>query len=104
MLLLSLAGCSSSTIAYEYALNDLDTDWRASSIQRLLAQPGLSGNVDSVTNVVRARSEYMAAAVSMLDQDFGGVHGYCRSHLQFDEAKIAAVKANIVAGSLNQFR
>ena len=99
MLLLSLAGCSSSTIAYEYALNDLDPDWRASSIQRLLAQPGLSGNVDSVTNVVRARSEYMAATVSMLDQDFGGAHGYCRSHLQFDEAKIAAVKASIVVAS-----
>jgi protein tyrosine/serine phosphatase len=99
MLLLSLAGCSSSTIAYEYALNDLDTDWRTSSIQRLLAQPGLSGNVDSVTSVVRARSEYMAAAVTMLDRDFGGADGYCRNHLRLDEAKIAAVKANIVTGS-----
>lgn len=66
MLLLALAGCDKSTIAYEYALNDLDTDWRASSVQRLLAQPGLSGNVDSATNVVRARSEYMVATVQML--------------------------------------
>ena len=41
----------------------------------------------------------MAAAVSMLDRDFGGADGYCRSHLQLDEAKIAAVKANILAGS-----
>jgi len=41
----------------------------------------------------------MAAAVRMLDQDFGGAEGYCRSHLQLDEANIAAVKANIVAGS-----
>ena len=57
ILLLSLAGCSSSTIAYEYALNDFDIDWQASRNQRLLAQLGLSDNVDSVTNVVRAKSE-----------------------------------------------
>lgn len=96
MLLLALAGCSSATVAYEYALNDLNTDWRASSIQRLLAQPGLSGNVDSATNVVRARSEYMVATLQMLDRDFGGAYGYCRNYLQLDEGMIAAVKANIL--------
>jgi hypothetical protein len=41
----------------------------------------------------------MAAAVTMLDRDFGGADGYCRNHLRLDEAKIAAVKANIVTGS-----
>lgn len=95
MLILSLAGCDHATIAYEYALNDLDADWRASSIQRLLAQPGLNGNVDSVTNVVRARSEYMIAALEMLDREFGGAHGYLKNGLQFDEEKIAAIRANV---------
>ena len=99
MLLLSLAGCSSPTIACEYALNDLNTDWLASSIQRLLAQPGLNGNVDSETSVIRAKSEYMAVAVNMFGRDFGSIDVYCRSHLQLDEVKIAAVKAKIVVGS-----
>lgn len=96
MLLLSLAGCDNGTIAYEYGLNDLDTEWRASGIQRLLAQPGLSGNVASATNVVRARSEYMAAAVEMLNRDFGGASGYLENDLQFDKDRIAAIKENIL--------
>jgi hypothetical protein len=98
MLLLSLAGCNTATIAYEYALTDLNTDWRASSIQRLLAQPGLSGDVSEVTNVVRARSEYMVATLEMLEREFGGVEGYCRGCLRLGEGEIEAVRANVLMG------
>jgi hypothetical protein len=98
MLLLALAGCNTATIAYEYALNDLNADWRASSIQRLLAQPGLNGNVGEVTNVVRARSEYMVATMEMLDREFGGVEGYCVRCLGLGEGDIEAVRANILMG------
>jgi protein tyrosine/serine phosphatase len=96
MLLLRLAGCDAATIAYEYALNDLDPEWRAEAVQRLLAQPGLSGNVDSVTNVVRARSEYMMAAVEMLDEHFGGVGSYLKNELGLSEETIKDVKGNLL--------
>jgi len=96
MLLLRLAGCDAATIAYEYALNDLDPEWRAEAVQRLLAQPGLSGNVDSVTNVVRARSEYMVAAVQMLDDRFGGVNAYLENELSLSKEMIADVKGNLM--------
>lgn len=97
MLLLALAGCDADTIAYEYALNDLDTDWRASAVRRLLVQPGLSGNVDSATNVVRARSEYMAAAVEMLQRDFGGARAYLEEYLQLSDEAIGAVRTNLLS-------
>lgn len=96
MLLLRLAGCDAHTISYEYALNDLDTEWRADAIKRLLSQPGLNGNVGSVTNVVRARSEYMDAAVEMLDQRFGGAHSYLKQELGLNDEAIASVKTNLL--------
>ncbi|KAM0723403.1 hypothetical protein Q7P37_000389 [Cladosporium fusiforme] len=97
MLLLALAGCNAATIAFEYALNDLDADWRAGAVQRLLAQPGLNGNVQSATNVVRARSDYMLATFEMLERDFGGVKAYLRDWLELSEQVIGAVKANLLA-------
>lgn len=96
MLLLSLAGCNAATIAHEYALNDLDADWRAGAVQRLLAQPGLNGNVQSATNVVRARGEYMLATLDMVEREFGGVWAYLRDHLELSEKVIVAVKANLL--------
>lgn len=98
MLLMCLAGCNVSTVAYEYALNDMDSNgaWGASVSQRLAVQPGLRNNVQSVTNVVRARAEYMAATVEVLRKDFGGVEQYLKDLVCLDATTIASVKANLI--------
>lgn len=98
MLLLSLAGCDAATIAFEYALNDLDADWRAGAVQRLLVQPGLNGNVRSVENVVRAREEYMLATLGMVEREFGGVRGYLREVLGMGGEGVEAVRGNLLDG------
>lgn len=98
MLILLLAGCDASTIAKEYALNNLDSDkeWGASATQRLLTQPGLSGNVDAVANVVQARKEYMLATIAMFEEEFGGIERYLVDNLGLDQELIPVIKANII--------
>jgi hypothetical protein len=54
--------------------------------------------VGEVTNVVRARSEYMVATMQMLKGEFGGVEGYCERCLGLGEGEIEAVRWNILIG------
>jgi len=98
MLIMLLAGCDAATIAQEYALNNLDSNkqWGASATNRLLAQPGLSGNVDAVANVVQAREEYMLATIDMFVREFGGVEEYMSEYFDFDEETIEKIRANLV--------
>lgn len=67
MLTMILAGCDDNAIAEEYALNDLDSKrtWGIAATRRLMAQPGLRGNVDAVENVVRAHNSYMMATLQV---------------------------------------
>ncbi|KAL1303475.1 hypothetical protein AAFC00_006856 [Neodothiora populina] len=99
MLLMLLAGCDTSTIAKEYALNNLDSnmDWGSHATRRLLAQPGLAGNVAAVANVVQAREEYMVATIEMFDQVFGGIDTYMTDYLCFDTATVAKIRMNLCA-------
>ena len=98
MLILLLAGCEAATVAKEYALNNLDSNqaWGVSATSRLLAQPGLVGNVDAVANVVQAREEYMLATIDMLDKQLGGVERYLVEYLGFEKDTIFRIKANLL--------
>lgn len=98
MLAMLLAGCEAETIAKEYALNNLDSgnQWGASATSRLLAQPGLNGNVEAVANVVQAREEYMLATIEMFEREFGGVEKYMLDYLCLDDDAVSAIRANLV--------
>lgn len=79
-------------------MNNLDSNrqWGASATNRLLAQPGLHGNVDAVANVVQAREEYMLAALEMFEKDFGSVERYMSEYLGLDEEMQLKIKENLV--------
>jgi protein tyrosine/serine phosphatase len=97
MIVLLLAGCDDDSIAEEYALNDLDSNrsWGISATNRLLAQPGIYGNVGAVENVIQARKEYMLATLERFKAEYGDVETYLDGILGIDNATITAIKRNI---------
>jgi protein tyrosine/serine phosphatase len=98
MLIMLLAGCEDDSIAEEYALNDLDSErtWGIQATSRLLAQPGLRGNVDAVENVVRAQKSYMLATLQKFKQEFGSVEAYLESVLKLDDSTVGVIKENLL--------
>jgi hypothetical protein len=97
MVILLLAGSEDGFIAKEYALNNLDSSlsWGISATNRLLAQPGLCGNVRAVENVVQARREYMFATLERFKAEYRDVEMYLGRILGLDNATITAIKRNI---------
>ncbi|KAJ6107725.1 hypothetical protein N7523_009048 [Penicillium sp. IBT 18751x] len=98
MLIMLLAGCSHDSNADEYALNDLDSKrtWGVQATRRLLAQPGLRGNIDAVENVVRAQKSYMLATLRRFQEEFGTIDAYIKSFLEMDNGTIGAIKTNLL--------
>ena len=96
-LLLTLAGVSAEKAADEYALTDLGLkDLKPIFVERLLKNPALEGNRDGVWNMVSSKKENMAAAIEMIQQDFGGAENYMREKCQLCEDEIRQLKKNLV--------
>ncbi|KAJ5665396.1 uncharacterized protein N7477_007844 [Penicillium maclennaniae] len=90
MLIMLLAGFSHDSIADAYALNNLDSKrtWGVQATRRLLAQPGLRGNIDAVENIVRAQNSYMLATLRRFQQEIGTIDAYIKSFLKWTIARM----------------
>lgn len=89
MVLLLLAGCSSTTIAKEYALSEpgLGPEWKANAVNRLIHNPIFEGqDITGVERMVGARPAVMEAVVAMVHSEWGGIQSFLTEKIGIEKA------------------
>jgi len=97
-LLLQLVGVEEEAIAEEYALTDLGlAELKPVFVERLLRNPALGGDREGVGNMVSAKKENMAAALEMIEREFGGAERYMRERCELEDEHIERIRRNLRA-------
>ncbi|KAK4033220.1 tyrosine-protein phosphatase [Parachaetomium inaequale] len=96
-LLLTLAGASAETIAFDYMLTRIGFEPAREQLLGLLAK-GMVTSVDApgFLNLANMRVSCWDAFVKAVEAEYGGFEGYVRGTLGFSEEDIAKIKSNLV--------
>ncbi|KAG6854349.1 hypothetical protein C0991_007854 [Blastosporella zonata] len=92
-----LAGVNNTTIAADYALSRVGREpAREKIMARLSKEPLFATNNEAALNMFTCRHETMTAFLSLLEDKYGGVEVYCKSHLGLNDDDIRTIRNNIL--------
>ncbi|EFR01437.1 hypothetical protein MGYG_04444 [Nannizzia gypsea CBS 118893] len=98
-LVLRLAGVTDNeVIGKEYELTEIGLDGlREVFIQKLLQHPSVNGDRDAAVRMTRASAAAIIGTMEWLDEEYGGVEGYMKREMGFNDEDIERIKKNIIA-------
>jgi protein tyrosine/serine phosphatase len=96
MLVQLLMGVAEDTIARDY---ELTTVGLKPEIQRIMSTIDSLPDVESeaMRHMLSSRYEAMVSAITMLNEEFGGVVRYLKDYCRFSDRDIATIRANLAA-------
>ena len=97
-LLLTLAGASAETVAFDYMLTRIGFEPAREQLLRLLVMGSMVTSVDApgFLNLANMRVSCWEAFVQAVETEYGGFEGYVRGTLGFSEEDVAKIKNNLV--------
>jgi len=97
-LLLTLAGASAETIAFDYVLSRIGIEPAREQLLAYVLKGPMAASVDSpgFKNMSNLRASCWEAFVKAVNAEYGGFEGYVRGTLGFSDEDIAKIKANLV--------
>ncbi|DAA77213.1 TPA_exp: Uncharacterized protein A8136_6473 [Trichophyton benhamiae CBS 112371] len=97
-LVLRLAGVlDNEVIGKEYELTEAGLDGlREEFIQKLLQHPSVGGDRDAAVRMTSAKAAAIIGTLEWLDNEYGGVEGYMRKEIGFNDEDIRRIKKNII--------
>ncbi|KAL8664293.1 MAG: hypothetical protein Q9168_007934, partial [Polycauliona sp. 1 TL-2023] len=98
MLLLRLAGVPKDIVAEEYALTDLGIrEETPRMLERLLKNPGLGLNEETMREIMVARKEYVLGLCDVLEERYGGAQQYFGDYLKMSASDVKAIRSALIA-------
>ncbi|PGH12305.1 hypothetical protein AJ79_04371 [Helicocarpus griseus UAMH5409] len=97
-LILRIAGVpDDEVIGCEYELTEVGLgELRQQFIDRLVAHPALGGDKVGAERMVSAKSAAIMATLSWVDGKYGGVEGYMKTEMGFNDQDIEKIRKNLV--------
>ena len=95
-LILELAGASREFIAHDYALTRIGMEQAREELLSLLQKDmGCGFEEPGIGEMVGVKGETMVRFLEWIEERWGGVEGYLRSELGFEDGDIRIIKENL---------
>ena len=99
-ILLAIAGADKDFIAFNYILSRIGVEAMRTALKNALlatCPPGVTEETPGFKEVCSVKEDYILVLLRKLDEDFGGVEGYCKARLGLTDEELEALKERLKA-------